>query len=460
MREWVFGGLGLGLGLGLTGCAPPLPKPDTQVTANAYLATPPRDPSFTTGEVPADWWTIYGNASLDALVATGLQFSPSLAEATANLDAATATGEAANGAFLPQIGLNPNVTRAAYPTGPNSSPPYTIYSLTGTISYDPGLFGARHYTFENSAAEVAYQQAELDAARQSLIGNIVAAVISEAGYNAQIAATEQIIAFEQKLLTLLNGEYLDGAIPKLNVLQQQSQIQATQATFYPLQTHAEEMQDRVAVLTGQLPAAAANPQIDLAAIRIPEQIPVTLPSAYLANRPDLQAARAQVAAQNASLGIAVAHLYPDLTLSAQGGYASESLHTLIQPDSGLWTLAANLLQPLYDGGILHARKRAAQFQLASSLAAYRGAVLNAFGEAADALQAVQNDQAALTRAQAADSTATQAYQLAQQQFSLGAADYTTVLTAQTTASQQALILVQTRTSLLLDIARLQSAMAQ
>ena len=317
MRKWVF----LLPSLGLTNCAPPLAAPDTQVTANAYLAAPTNNPSFTTGEIPPEWWQIYGNASLDTLVETGLQSSPTLAQATANLNAAAATGDAANGVYLPQIGLNPNVTRAAYPTGPNGSPPYTIFSLAGTISYDPGLFGARHYTFENSAAEVAYSQAELDAARQSLIGNIVAAVISEAGYNAQIATTEQIITVEQNLLTLLNGEYLDGAIPKLNVLQQQSQIQATQANLYPLQTHAEEMQDRVAVLTGQLPAAAANPQIDLAAIRIPQQIPVTLPSAYLANRPDLQAARAQVAAQNASLGIAVAHLYPDLTLSAQGGYA-------------------------------------------------------------------------------------------------------------------------------------------
>jgi NodT family efflux transporter outer membrane factor (OMF) lipoprotein len=456
MRKWAL----LCLVLCSTNCAPPLPQPDTQVTANAYLATTPNTPSFSTGEIPPDWWRIYGNTALDTLVATGLLSNPSLAEAIANLDAAAASGDAANGAFLPQIGLNPNATRAAYPTGPNGSPPYTIYSLTGTISYDPGLFGARHYTFENSAAGVEYQQAELDAARQSLIGNIVAAVISEAGYNAQIATTEQIITVEQNLLTLLNGEYLDGAIPKLNVLQQQSQIQATQATLYPLQTHAEEMQDRLAVLTGQLPAAASNPQIDLAAIRIPQQIPITLPSAYLANRPDLQAARAQVAAQNASLGIAVAHLYPDLTLSANGGYASESLHTLIQPDAGLWTLAANLLQPLYDGGILHARKRAAQFELAASLSAYREAVLNAFGEAADALQATQNDEAALSRAADADSTATQAYQLAQQQFALGAADYTTVLTAQTTASQQALILVQTRTSLLLDIALLQSAMAQ
>jgi NodT family efflux transporter outer membrane factor (OMF) lipoprotein len=428
--------------------------------ADAYLPKPLTNPALRTGAVPQAWWTMFGDPSLDQLVAAGLQASPTLEQANANLAAAAADANAANGAFLPQIGLNPNVSRQAYPTGPNSSPAYTIYSLTGTISYDPGLFGARHYTFQNSAAQIEYQSAEFDAARQALIGNIVVSVISEAGTNAQIATTEQIITVEQNLLNLLNGEYIDGAIPKLNVLQQQSQILATQSTLYPLQTEAETTHDRIAVLTGQLPAQFQMAGVDLAAIHIPSQIPVTLPSDYLENRPDLVAARATVAAQNASLGVAVAHLYPDLTLSASGGYASEALNTLFEPGSGLWSLAGNLLAPLYDGGVLHARKRAAQAELAAALALYRGAVLNAFGEVADALQAIQNDTAALQHAQAASSTATQAYQLAQQQFALGAADYTTVLTAQTTAIQQALNLVQTRTSLLLDIARLQSAMAQ
>jgi len=434
--------------------------PDMRVQADAYVNRPVDDSLFVNHPVGLDWWKIYGNSALDALVVQGLQASPTLAQANANLNQALASGAAANGAFLPQIGLNPNVTRAAYPTGPNGSPPYTIYSLTGTISYDPGLFGARHYTFENSAAQVEYGQAELDAARQTLTGNIVSAAISEAGYAAQIATTQNIISVEQNLLNLLNGEYSDGAIPKLNVLQQESQIEATQATLYPLLTNAETMHDRVAVLTGQLPADLPDGGVKLDALAIPANIPVTLPSAYLARRPDLRAARATVAAQNAALGLAIAHLYPDLTLSAQGGYASQAVNTLFRTDAGLWQLAANLLAPLYDGGVLHARKRAAQAQLAAALAAYRGAVLNAFGEAADALQATQNDEAALNRAEAANRTAMQAYQLAQQQYTLGAVDYTTVLTAQTTASQQALTLVQTRTDLALDIARLRSAMAE
>jgi outer membrane protein TolC len=189
-------------------------------------------------------------------------------------------------------------------------------------------------------------------------------------------------------------------------------------------------------------------------------VPVSLPSAYLAGRPDLRAARAQVAAQNAALGIAVAHMYPDLTLTASGGYAAETLNSLFEPGAAFWSLAGNLLQPLYDGGVLHARRRQAQAQLAGALFAYHDAVLSAFGQAADALLAVQNGQQALVSAEAAAATASQAYDLAGAQFRLGATDYTTVLAAQQTAAQQSLALVQARTALLLDIAKLQSVMAR
>lgn len=451
-----FAGL-LCLLLPLAGCAPPLQPPDLRVQADAYVAKPDAA-LFAPHPAAPDWWRIFGSRDLDALVADGLAASPSVAQANADLREAEAGAGAANGAFLPQIGLNPNATRAAYPTGPNGYPPYTIYSVTGTISYDPGLFGARHYTFQNAAALVAYQRAELDAARQTLAGNIVSAAIGEAGYEAEITATRDIIAVERKLLGVLQGEYADGAIARLSVLQQQSEIEASEAALYPLETEAETMHDRLAVLTGRLPADQPATGITLAALRLPPKIPLTLPSAYLAGRPDLRAARAEAAAQNAALGLAIAHLYPDLTLSAEGGFAAQAASALFQTDAGLWQLAGNLLAPLYEGGVLHARKRQAQARLQAALAAYRGAVLNAFGEAADALQAIENDEAALGRTQAAAATAGQAYRLASRQYALGAVDYTTVLAAQTTASRQALNLVQTRTALLLDIARLESAM--
>ncbi len=444
----------------LASCAPPLKAPDTTIQATAYIN------SATIATAPAlqaAWWQSFQDPALDALVAAGLRASPTIAQANADLAAAAENAAAANGAFLPQIGLNPdqpNVSRTAEPGGPNGFPPYTIYAAGGTVSYDPGLFGARKYTFINGAALTDYQRAEADAARDTLAGNIAAAAIQLAGDNAQIATTASIIAAEQTLLSLLQGEYADGAISQLSVLQQRSEILATQTTLPMLRTEADQQTDRLAILTGQLPADFLATVITLDGLHIPSPVPVSIPSVYLANRPDLRAARANVAAQNAALGIAISHLYPDLQLSASGGWASETFDTLFSTQTALWSLAGNLLAPIYNGGTLHARKQQAQAELASALAQYHGVVLNAFAEAADALHAIANDQAALASAEEAADTAVAAYKLAAAQFSLGATNYTTVLTAETAAANQSLTLTQSRTTYLLDIARLQAIMAQ
>ena len=441
--------------LPLASCAPPLAKPQTSVAVSEYL--PHQKP--VSGVVKANWWQIFNNPALNALEVDGLRANYDIAQAQDNLLAAQATGRAANGAYLPQLSINPNATRQTQSSGPTSSPPYTIYQIQGQLSYDPGLFGARHYTYQNSAAQVAYQAAELGAARQTVAGNIAQAAIALAGDEAEIKTTEGIIAADQNLLNLLQGEYADGAIAQLDVLRQQSTILAEQATLPPLQTAAQQQRDRLAVLTGKLPSDFTQANLKLSGFNLPGDVPAVLPSTYLKNRPDIQAALAQVAAQNAALGIAVAHLYPDLTLSADGGYAAETFNTMFNTTSAIWTLAGNLLAPIYNGGTLHAHKRAAQAQLAQALAAYHGAVLGAFSQAADALTAVQNSRVALQRAHEAAQTATQAYKLSAEQYALGAVDYTTVLTAQTAASQAQLSEAQAQTQLLADISTLESAMA-
>jgi NodT family efflux transporter outer membrane factor (OMF) lipoprotein len=401
----------------LSACAPHLPTPNTSIRVTTYLPNQPVTPT----PLPTAWWRIFHNPQLDALMTTGLAANPSIDQAAQNLAAANARGTIANSAFLPQLVLNAPgnslVSRQSYPTGPNGYPPYTLYSLTGTLSFDPG-----------SAALADDQAAELDAARQTVAQNIAAAAIGQAGAAAQIATTEKIIAAEQNLLTLLNGEYADGAITRLQILQQQSVIQATQATLPALQTQEDQQRDRLAILTGALPADFSAPPLDLNALALPDHVPLALPSAYLANRPDIRAARAQVAAQNAALGVAIAHLYPDFSLSASGGYASESLSSLFGTSSALWILAGNLLAPIYEGGALRAHQHAAQAQLAAALDAYKTTVLAAFAQAADALAAVQNAQSALTRAEAA-------------------------------AAQANLTATQARTNLLLAIATLQAIMA-
>jgi NodT family efflux transporter outer membrane factor (OMF) lipoprotein len=412
---------------------------------------------------PLDWWKVFGSPGLDALESRGLAANPTVAEAAANLRAARAAAAAADGAFLPQVvvgGDNTSlVSRAAFPTGPNESSAYSILSPSGTIGYDPGLFGVAHYTQLSGAAQAQMVAAQGDATKAALAGNIAMAAITESGIAAQIAVTRQIIDAEQNLLTLLQGEYAAGAITRLAVLQQQSVIEAAAASLPNLRTQLAAQRDRLAILTGSLPANFDAPPLDLEHFVAPAAIPEVLPSVYLETRPDIRAALANVAAQNAALGLAVAHFYPDISLSAQGGFASQALNTLFEPGSTFWTLAGNLLAPLYEGGTLRAKRDQAQAQLAAALAAYHDTVLTAFGQAADALAAVQNGRDAVTRANTAAETAGDAYHLAKAQFQLGAIDNTTVLTAQAQAAQAALTLAVARTNYLLAIATFEAAQA-
>ena len=258
---------------------------------------------------------------------------------------------------------------------------------------------------------------------------------------------------------MLQGEYADGAIPELNVLQQQGVILAAQATLPPLQNQAQAQRDRLAILTGTLPADFTDPGIMLDQLALPANIPMVLPSAYLANRPDIRAARAQVAAQNAALGVAVAHMYPDVSLTASGGYAAETFArcSAHPPRCGPWQVICWCLF-MKAGSCVRIKKRRRR----NSPRRCMRIAARCFGlwPSGGRPLAVQTGQSTLAQAQAAARTANAAYNLAAAQFQLGAVDYTTVLTAQANAAQAALTQTQARTNLLLAIASLQAAMAK
>lgn len=439
----------------LAGCAVPI-KPVTTSAAPA---------GYVRGEIPAgaaltaSWWRGFGDAALDRLVAIGERRSPTIAAANALVAEARANAAAANGAFLPQAALNPTATRQKYSSVPFGFPAFTIYQLAGTITYNPGLFGARDYAFRNGAALTVYQRATAAAARLTLADNIVVAAITEAGLAARIDTDEAIAASEKRLLKLVSGEYAAGAIARLPVLQQRAQYQATMAALPALLGQASAERHALAVLSGTPPAEFSGGRFRLADFLLPRDLPVAVPSVLVAGRPDIVAARALVSADHAAVGQAVAALYPNLTLSAQGGYGAETLNTLFQPGSTLWTLAGSLLAPVFDGGVLHAHERAAQAALANALATYRGTVLTAFQQVADGLRHVEDDRAAVRESREAATTAESAYRLARRQFRLGAADYNTVLTAEIAWRQAQLIAVQTATQRLLDDAALRAALA-
>ncbi|MGC9269225.1 efflux transporter outer membrane subunit [Acidiphilium sp.] len=405
------------------------------------------------------WWRGFGDRSLDRLVAAGEARSPNVAAAAALVVVAQANRAAATGAFLPQIGFNPSATRQKYSAIPFGFPPFTIYQVSGTLNYNPGLFGARAYAFRNGAALVAYQRAEVEAARLTVADDLVVAAITEAGLNAQISTDRAIAASEKRLLDLLTGEYGAGAIERLTVLQQRAQYQATMSALPALLAEAAAERHAMAVDSGVAPSDFTGDHYRLAAFTVPPDLPPAVPSALVAGRPDIVAARALVAADHAAVGQAVAAFYPSLSLSAEGGYSAETFNTLFNPGASLWTLAGSLLAPVFDGGVLRAHERAAQAMLSNALATYRGTVLSAFQQVADGLRKVAADRASVQESDAAAATADQAYTLADQQFKLGAADYNTVLTAEITWRQSQLAAVQARTQQLLDEAALRAALA-
>lgn len=441
--------------LALTACTVPIKPVKVGQAPGGYLrGVPARGP-----ETASSWWRGFHNRALDRLVAAGQGHSPSVAAADALVAEAQANAAAATGAFLPQLALNPSATRTKYSASPFGFPPFTIYQLSGTISYNPGLFGARHYAFRNGHALIAYQAASAAAARLTIADDIVVAAITEAGLRAQISTDRAIAASEQRLLTLLHGEFAAGAIARLPVLQQRAQVQATEAALPALLAQAATERHALAVYTGVAPADFHGGTFRLADFSNPPHQPPTIPSVLVAHRPDIVAARALVSANHAAVGQAVAAFYPSLTLSAQGGYSAETFNTLFNPAATLWTLAGSLLAPVFEGGVLTAHEHAAQAALANALATYKGTVLTAFQQVADALRRTDDDRAAVTLSTQAAQTADAAYNLARQQYQLGAATYNTVLTAEIAWRQAQLTAVQATTQQRLDEAALRAALA-
>ncbi|MGC8531977.1 MAG: efflux transporter outer membrane subunit [Acidiphilium sp.] len=439
----------------LTGCAMPLAKRPQQPVPTAYLRGTPsvRRP------LRQSWWQSFNNPALNRLITAAQVHSPTIAAAEALVARARANAQAANGAFLPQLSLNPQESRQAFPTGPNGFGAYTIFQVTGTLSYNPGLFGARSSAFRNGQARIAYRRAAAAAARLTVADALVNAAITEAGLQAQIDTEEKIAASERHLLTLLTGERRAGAIARLPVLQQRAQLQATLAQIPALRAAASVQRHTIAVLADIPPAQLTGAHFRLHDFALPPNPPLSLPSILVAHRPDIIAARALVSADHAAVGETVAALYPSLNLSAQGGYAAETLNTLFQPSAALWTLAGSLLAPVFEGGVLHAHERAAQATLAAALAQYRQTVLTAFQQVADGLRLQQAARATVDDDRASAHTAKTAYRLARAQFRLGAVSYNTVLTTEIAWQQAVLAQRQAQTTRLLDAAALRAALA-
>jgi NodT family efflux transporter outer membrane factor (OMF) lipoprotein len=320
------------------------------------------------------------------------------------------------------------------------------------------VFGGTRRTLEGARAAVDFQHYQVEATYLALTANVVTTAIREASLRAQLQATNDVLDALRKQLNVLEQQLQLGAIARATVLTQRNQVAQVVATVAPLEKQLAQARHQLSVLAGKLPSEAGMPEFALGSLALPEQLPVSLPSALVRQRPDIRASEALLHQASALVGVATANQYPQFTLSAAYGSASPTVGELFKGSNAVWNLAAGLTQPIFNGGALSAKRRAAQAAYDQAAAQYRSTVLAAFQEVADSLRALDSDAAALQAQAEAEALASESLGLATQQYRLGAISYLVLLDAQRTYQQSHINLVQAQAARYADTAALFQAL--
>jgi NodT family efflux transporter outer membrane factor (OMF) lipoprotein len=415
-------------------------------------------------DIPGQWWTLFRSKPLDELIEQALKANPDLQAAQAALRVAREDVLAQQGAYYPSIAANFSPSRQKEATGSVASTAisgaaiFNLYTAQVSVSYVPDVFGLNRRTVESLEAQAEAQRFQLEATYLTLTSNVVAAAVQEASLRGQIAATQEIIDIEIQLLDLLRRQNALGQIAEADVVAQQATLAQAQATLPPLQKQLALERDLLTALLGRLPSEEPGERFELASLHLPQDLPVSLPAQLVEQRPDVRAAEAAWHAASAQIGVAVANRLPNITLSAAGGSTATEIGRLFTPGNGFWSLAASLTQPIFEGGTLLHKERAARAAYDQAAAQYRSTVVTAFQNVADALRALQFDATALQAAAAAERAAAESLAIARRQLQLGAISYVALLSAENAYQQARLALVQAQANRFADTAALFQAL--
>jgi len=390
---------------------------------------------FTPGaQVSADWWRVFGSPALQQLIERSLAANPGLAAAQASLRESEDNLRAGYGIFFPQVAATAGASRqrtAPLTEGlggiPNSL--FNLFTLSGSVDYALDIFGGQRRLVEQLGAQVDLQRATEQAAYLTLVSNVVNTVIARAAYQAEVQATEELIGLQREQVRLAQVQVGAGTEPYSTVLSLQSQLDSYQASIPQLEQRVAQSEDLLATLTGQPPAGFAAPAIRLADLHLPGALPVSLPSTLLGQRPDILVAEATAHAASAAIGVATAAMLPNVTL--HGGYNANSTTAanLFAAAGRTWQFGSDISQPLFEGGTLWYKRKAAIDTYRQAAALYRQTVLGAFQQVADTLQALANDASALQAEDEALDSAGQALHLVQTNYVAGLDTYLDVLNA-------------------------------
>jgi len=422
-------------------------------------------------DIGGQWWTLYQSPQLNALVEEALRANPTVAAAQASLRQAKETYFAQVGGLFPQVSFGASgekeLVQNASAGATGNSGVFGVASASLNISYSPDIFGGVRRQVESQAAQAEYQRYQLEATYLTLTSNVVTAAVNLASLRAQIAATNDLIRIVGNQLNIVRTQFDLGGASRLEVLAQQSALEQIRANLPPLQRSLAQQRNQLMALIGRLPSQDGGEIIELNALHLPDQLPLSLPSKLVEQRPDVRSAEAQLKVASANIGVAISNQLPQFTITGQYGPTAASFEQIIFAHAnnavsiwslGAWNIILSVLQPIIDGGTLEHKKRAAKAAFEVAAAQYRNTVLQAFQDVANALRAVQTDADALRTQADAERAAAASLALAQQQFTFGAVAFPILLTAQQTYSNAVLNRVKAQAARYSDTAALFQAL--
>ncbi len=420
---------------------------------------------FVVGEdIPAQWWALFQSEPLDQLIRQAMSDSPTLAAAEAKLREAQENVRAqVGGALFPNVDADFSSKRqktsgAAFGQPSLKGNLFNIYNASVNVSYSLDLFGGARRELEALQSLVDYQRFQLEGAYLTLTSNIVTTAVKAASLRAQVRATQDIVAAEEKQFEMVERQFQLGAVSRPDVLAQRTQLAQTQASLPPLEKELAQTHHLLAVLAGRLPSEATLPEFELDGLRLPEELPVSLPSLLVRQRPDVRASEALLHQASAQIGVVTAALFPQISLTGSYGSITTKIGDLFTGGTNIWSLGAGLLQPVFHGGELTAKRRAAVAAYDQAAAQYRETVLRGFQDVADVLRALDADARTLNAQAEAESAARETLDLTQKQFQLGAVSYISLLNAEGQHQQTRIGLAQARATRYADTAALFQAL--
>jgi NodT family efflux transporter outer membrane factor (OMF) lipoprotein len=453
--------LGVTLALGACAVGPDFHRPAAPASQDYEPNGTPAATSSTSGpdgsaqqfvrnmDIPGQWWTLFHSEPLNALVEDSIKHNPDVAAAEEALRAAMENVRAQEGQFFPQANASVDPTRQETGTVLASAlaSNATLYNLTTaqlSISYTPDLWGANRRSVESLVAQADAQRFQLEATYLTLTTNVVNAAVNEAALRAQIASTQDMIDSQQKILDANRKQLALGDMGEADIAAQVATLEQTRATLPPLQKQLAQQRDLLAVLAGRAPDQDVSAHFELDALQLPADLPVSLPARLVEQRPDVRMAEANLHAACAQVGVAFAARLPNISITANGGSAAEQMHNLFSSGSNFWNLGAAITAPIFDGGTLKHRQRAAEAEYRQAAEQYRSTVMSALQNMADSLHAAQSDADALVASSRAERAAARSLEIAQRQYAVGDISMVALLNAQVTYRQAELALIQAR----------------